>query len=189
MRVTYKLTERDLLEAQGKHGGFWSKGLRIVGLFSAAVGLVSLAMDPKQYPGAVGAVFFGLFLAFGLRLLVRLSFRRDKRLQDQFEVLVSDSGMEVSSSTVTSKYGWSAFTRYVESKNLFLVYQASQVFNVIPKRAFTPEDLNSFRSMLHQNLGRASLAHAKRISPQTWIFLAVVAISAVLLAMVMLNNR
>jgi hypothetical protein len=55
MRVSYKLTERDVLEAQGKHGGLWTKLLPIWGLLVLAAGLVSLVHDPNQFPSLVGA--------------------------------------------------------------------------------------------------------------------------------------
>jgi len=43
MRVTYKLSENDLLEAQGKHGGVWTKAIRVWGLLLILAGLVSIA--------------------------------------------------------------------------------------------------------------------------------------------------
>jgi hypothetical protein len=189
MRVTYKLSEDDLIEAQGKHGGLWTKALGVCGLLLILAGLGSIASNAKQYENAILPILLGLFFLFGLRLLVRRSFRQDKRLQQPFEVVVSQDGIDVSSPTSSTKYGWSAFTRYVESKNLFLVYQAPKVFNVFPKRAFAPGEEEFFRSMLSERLGTSSAAHLKRISPQTWIFLAVVAIAGILLVMAIRNIR
>ena len=187
MRVAYKLSENDLLEAQSKHGGVWSKAIWVWGLILILAGLGSIAT--KQYASAVLPILLGVFFLFGLGLRVRRSFRQDNRLQEQFEVVISQSGIDVSSPTRSSKYAWSAFTRFVESKNLFLVYQAPKVFNVFPKRAFTPGDVESFRSLLSEQLGAASAAHRKRISPQTLIFLAVVAIAGILLVIAIRNIR
>jgi|SRR6185295_8033690 hypothetical protein len=189
MRVTYKLSENDLLEAQGKHGGVWTKAIRVWGLLLILAGLVSIASNAKQYANVILPILLGLFFLFGLRLLVRRSFRQDNRLQQPFEAAISQDGIDVSSPTGSSKYAWSAFTRYLESKNLFLVYQAPKVFNVFPKRAFAPGEEESFRNLLSERLGTASVAHRKRISPQTWIFLAVVAISGILLVMALHNIR
>jgi hypothetical protein len=189
MRVSYKLSEKDLLEARGKHGGPWIKLIPIIGILLVASGLGSLVPSSRQFPSAAGSIAMGLFLLFFLRLQVWLSFRRDTRLQDQFEAAISDSGIDVSSSTATSTYSWSAFTRYAETKNLFLVYQSPQAFNVFPKRSFGLQEANEFRSLLDQKLGSASVAHRKRISPQTWIFLVVVALAAILLVMAIRNIR
>src|SRR5713226_6344279 len=121
MRVSYKLSKGDVLEAKGKHAGLWIKVLPIFGIILLAASLVSLGHDPKQFPSFVGAIVIGLFLTFFLRLQV--AFKQDNRLQDQFEATISDSGIDVSSPKGASKYNWSAFVRYVETNNLFLVYQ------------------------------------------------------------------
>ena len=189
MRVSYKLSEKDLLEAREKHGGPRIKLIPIIGILLVASGLGSLVPSSRQFPSAAGSIAMGLFLLFFLRLQVWLSFRRDTRLQDQFEAAISDSRIDLSSSTATSTYSWSAFTRYAETKNLFLVYQSPQAFNVFPKRSFGLQEANEFRSLLDQKFGSASVAHRKRISPQTWIFLVVVALAAILLVMAIRNIR
>lgn len=187
MRVSYKISKKDVFEAQVKHGGLWVKLQPMIGVFVLAASLVSLILDPKQLPTFVGGIVAGLFLTFFLKLQVWLSLRGDNRLRDQFEATISDSGIDVSSSKAASKYDWSAFVRYVETKNLFLVYQAPQVFNVFPKRVFAAEELDAFRSLLDQRLGAASIAYRKTISPRTWAFLIVVAVAAIMLAMVIGN--
>jgi hypothetical protein len=187
MRVSYTLSEKDVFEARLKHRGLWVKVLPMIGVLVLAASFVSLIHDPKQFPNFVGGIVAGLFLTSYLKLQVWLSFRGDTRLKDQFEATISDSGIDVSSSRAASKYDWSAFVRYAETKNLFLVYQAPQVFNVFPKRVFAPEEVHAFRSLLDQRLGAASIAHRKTISPQTWAFLIVVAVAAILLAMVIGN--
>jgi len=189
MRVSYKLSKGDVLEAKGKHAGLWIKVLPIFGIILLAGSLVSLVHDPKQFPSFVGAIVIGLFLTFFLRLQVWLAFRQDNRLQDQFEASISDSGIDVSSPKGASKYNWSAFVRYVETENLFLVYQAPHVFNAFPKRVFTPEDVVAFRSLLDQKLGPASIAYRKRTSPLTWVFLIVVVLTAILLVLAIRNIR
>ncbi len=189
MRVAYKLSENDLIEAQGRHGGVWTKAIPIVGLLLILTGLGSIALNPKQNAGAILPILIGLWFLFGSRMSIRRSFRRDNRLQQQFEAVVSQDGIDISSPTGSSKYEWSAFTRYVESKNLFLVYQAPRVFNVFPKRAFAPGEEESFRGLLSERVGKTSVASPTKISLRTWIFLAVVAVSGILLVMAIRNIR
>ena len=189
MQITYKLNEQELLEASKSHGGVGIRVLPIVGTLLAIGGLVSLMQNPKHYPSSVGPIVVGLFLMFLLRFQVRQSFRRDTRLQGQFGAAISDSGIDVSSSTATSKYTWHAFTRYVETKNLFVVYHSSRLFNIFPKHAFSREEAEAFRSLLNEKLGSASVAYRKTISPKTWAFLIVIAVSAILLVIAIRNIR
>lgn len=102
-------------------------------------------------------------------------------------LVISDDGIEVSISTAKTDYGWNGFTRYSETKNLFLVYQSKQVFNIFPKRAFAAGEADDFRKLLEQKLGDATMAQGKRISPRVWIFLAVVVVAAILLVRTVLN--
>jgi hypothetical protein len=188
MRVAYKLGENDLIEAQGKHGGVWTKAIPRFGLLLILAGLGSISLNPKQNAGAILPILIGLFFLFGLKLSIRRSFRQDNRLQQPFEAVVSQDGIDISSTTGSSKYAWSAFTRYVESKNLFLVYQAPKVFNVFPKRAFAPGEEESFRSLLSERVGTTSVALRKTISLRTWIFLAVVVMTGILLVITIYNT-
>jgi YcxB-like protein len=187
MRILYELTPNDLIEAQRKHGGVWIRATPLIGLLLIIAGLASIALDPKHNVGAIVPTIVGLFLVFGLGLSIRRSFRLDNRLQQPFELVVTTEGIDISSKTSTSKYQWSAFIRYAESKNLFLVYQAPKVFNVFPKRAFAPGEEESFRGVLVERVGTTSIAHRRRLSVRTWIFLAVVLISGILLVMAIHN--
>jgi hypothetical protein len=186
MRFAYQLSENDLMEAQVTHGGLWARVTRVFGVILILAGLGSIALNPKQNAGAVIPILVGLFFLFGLRLNIRRSFRQDNRLQQPFEAVVSRDGIDISSTTGSSKYAWNAFTSYVESKNLFLVYQAPKVFNVFPKRAFAPGEEESFRSMLTERVGTTPVAQSK-ISLRIWVFLAVVAVTGILLIMAIHN--
>jgi hypothetical protein len=188
MRILYELTPNDLIEAQRKHRGVWIRATSLIGLLLSIAGLASIALDPKHNVGAIVPIIVGLFLVFGSGLSIRRSFRLDTRLQEPFELVANPEGIDISSKTSVSKYKWSAFVRFSESKNLFLVYQAPEVFNVFPKRAFAPGEEESFRGVLVEKLGTTtSIAHRRRVSVRTWIFLAVVLISGILLIMAIHN--
>jgi hypothetical protein len=159
----------------------------LLGLLLITAGVISLTENPARYANSILPILAGLFFLFGLRVLARSSYRRDNRLPQTFEAVVSDSGVNVSSGTTSSRYAWNAFIRYQESKSLFLIYQALKVFNIVPKPAFARGEEESFRSIFSQKLGGSSSAHNKKISPRTWIFLRVVAASLVLLAMASRN--
>jgi hypothetical protein len=186
MTIDFTLTEDDFLEALRMHRGVWAKLLTLWGLLLIALGLISLIANSKQYSNYVVPILAGFFILFGLKFLARRSFRRDLRLQQPLQAVISDSGIEISSPTGSSKQTWDAFIRYVESKNLFLLYQGPQMFNVIPKRAFAQGEEDTLRSILAQRLGTASKARRK-LSPRLWLLLAVVAVAAVLLMLTIRN--
>ncbi len=189
MRLDYDLTENDFLEAQRRHGGIRARLVQVWGILLVAAAVISAISHPHSYSAFILPLLFGFFLLFGTRLLTRSSFRRDPRLQQHFQAVISDTGIDFSNPTGSTQSTWSAFTRYVESRNLFLLYQAPHVFNVLPKRAFASGDEESFRGLLNAKLGAATGAHRRKISQQAWMFLAVVVIAAVLLVISILRVR
>ena len=74
-----------------------------------------------------------------------------------------------------------------ESNTLFLLYTSPACFNIVPKRAFSSGETESFRGLLHEKLGASMAAHRKRISPQMIVFLVVVAVALLLLVRVIKN--
>jgi len=135
MRVAYQLSEKDMLEAHGKHGGpgegpagGWpSSRCRWLGVSGAESETVS------EHRGLDGDGFVPYVSLEASSLAI---FSRGYRLRDKFAAVISDSEVDVSSSTATLKYSWNPFIRYAETKNLFLVYPSPRVFNILPKRAF-----------------------------------------------------
>ena len=82
---------------------------------------------------------------------------------------------------------WTNFIRFLESNTLFLLYTSPACFNIVPKRAFTPGETESFRGLLQEKLGVTMAAHRKKISPRVIVFLVVVAVALVLLVMAIKN--
>jgi hypothetical protein len=184
VRVSYTLTFNDLLEAHSKHGGYGGKVLQAIGLLMMAGGLSDIR-DPKA--SSVFLVVWGLFLTFFFRIQAWLRCRFDSRFQDEFEITISDSGIDISNPKVTSKFHWDSFVRYVETTTLFLIYETGYVFHIFPKRAFSVEQVDEFRRLLDQRLGAASIAYRKRIKPQTWAFLILITIVTSLLIITVLQ--
>ena len=48
---------------------------------------------------------------------------------------------------------WKYFSHFLETKNLFILYEGKYLFKIIPKRAFSSdEDLQNFRILLKRNI-------------------------------------
>ena len=83
---------------------------------------------------------------------------------------------------------WKNFVRFQETRNQFLLYSSPAIFNVVPKRALTPDEMSAFRQLVTERLSLdTALAHDKKISPRTWVFLGVVIVAVVLLVMAIRN--
>jgi len=58
-----------------------------------------------------------------------------------------EQGLRSATSAGHSENNWSTYTNF-ETSNLFLLYMGSGLFEVIPKRAFSPSQLEEFRNLL-----------------------------------------
>lgn len=189
MQASYQLTEKDLLEAQTSHAGSLFRVSQVFGAFLIAAGLADIALAGAQYPQALAAVAVGLFLLFRLRFSAKLSFKRDFAGQGKVEVATSQSGIQFLSAKGTGDLNWDAFVRYAETKHLFMLYPQSSLFNIIPKRAFPPQDLPEFRQVLQRNLAAKSASHTRRFSPKLIALLTVVLVVAILLGVVLVRSK
>jgi hypothetical protein len=68
------------------------------------------------------------------------------------KALISSSGIAISDSNGQSTSKWTAFIRYAETKNLFVLFYRPNLCHTVPKRAFAPEDLSRFREILQQSV-------------------------------------
>jgi len=192
VKIRYKLTEKDVREAVLRHKGLGSKVAAIVGIFMCGMSVLSVVLDSTHPPLGFIPFFFGLVVIFLPWLQARQMFRRGgSPLRDEAQVEISDSGFVGVNSVTSSTSTWGAFTRYLESKNLFLVYRSEMFFTIVPKRAFAAGEEEAVRSLLEQHLGAASKAYRRKIKPRTWVLIVAVILAIVVLVVtnVMIRKR
>jgi len=188
MQATYNLSEKDLLEGQTCHAGVLFRMGQLFGAVLLIAGLGGIVFAEERLQALI-PVLIGLILLFRIHLSAKLLFKRDFAGQDEIKLAVSDSGIEFLTGKGSGNLKWSAFLRYTETKHLFMLYSQSNIFNLIPKRAFDPQDLLEFRQMLQQNLAARSATYDGRVSPKIIVLLAVVIVMAVLLFVVLFRSK
>lgn len=165
MKITYRITERDFMGAYdlfvknekparrriSRRAMPWLGGL----LIALQVLVLIIGADVNKAVVAFGFLLGAYFLycgGFALRRFFRNAYRKDQRFQQEFTTEASDAGVHMESPTEDSHMKWQSFTRYLESEQSFLLFQADWIFNIIPKRAFAPGEADQFRDLLHRNV-------------------------------------
>lgn len=165
MQVTYQLTPEDFYQgclawrAQRK----WQKWTRWIAYFVVGAALLTsllalllnrrAATTPAALAGiAFGAVWFA-FMLFGPRFSSRRQFRNHPTAQSPITMEASEAGLEIHSAHTDSKVAWSAYVGWGESKSVFVIMPQPRIYIVIPKRAFSEEQVEEFREMLRRNIG------------------------------------
>jgi hypothetical protein len=185
---TIELEERDLRAAFIELSWILRARFGIVFILAFSYGSLAL-MAPEargqliQPPFILSVVFAAvLFVSPRLRarkLLEAIAKGGDRRASYRFD----DEGVtfRTAGSTMTSAYR--SLVEYAEGKTAFLIYGSPGVANIVPKRAFSPEELARVRAWLAANVKPKRTRSASKI--------IVIWFGAILLFMVvwqLLNN-
>jgi hypothetical protein len=155
MEVQYQCTLADFLEVVAHQRKpiiyyvYWVGGLSFL-----CAGVLK-AITAHFAEAFVMFVVAGLWLAWPL-VIRPLSLRRHFRNLPNFalkQALVpEEEGLHTRSDTGRTENKWSAYTKFQETPNLFILWMGAGMFEAIPKRAFSPPELDGFRKLLVRHL-------------------------------------
>jgi YcxB-like protein len=156
MEIDYQCTLSDFLEVARQKKSFLYYFYWVVGVFFLFTGFVSLITGGSSQDARM-FVIAGVALAWPL--IVRpISLRRQFRTIPNFvrrqRLFAGEEGLRTTSDAGRSENNWSAYTEVQETKNLFVLYMGQGMFEVIPKRAFSPSERDQFRGLLARHLPR-----------------------------------
>jgi hypothetical protein len=113
---------------------------------------VQREVEPAQRPYAYAAAFVLTFLVWRWRRRARRAHRLRRAAAGATRIEVSEPGLSVQGSGSEGQIPWSAFSRCLESPNLFLlVNRTKSTVLVIPKRAFPDEGTQDWFHTLATN--------------------------------------
>lgn len=159
MKIQYRVTQDDFVELT------WAsfkanKKLRYTRYALVAVGL-AITLLPFWSP-PFGERFPDWFIPVGLVVawcgigpvlflswFARKNYKKQAALHQDSEVEITDESLAGRSSIGTSEVKWNAFDRFIETKNLFVLFRGV-LFYIFPKRAFAAGDAEEFRALLNQ---------------------------------------
>jgi YcxB-like protein len=164
MQVTYELTQRDFIDAFKAHRDRsslrkWALRLILFIVFTVAgVGVIVLVLRPS---GPALSNFGPLFVLAAIWaaviwgapwLAARKQFSKQPAVQGPRMTIFDSAGVHQRWNTGSSEVDWKNYIRQLEGPNQFLLYSSPVMFNIIPKRAFAPEQLVEFRALLQQKI-------------------------------------
>jgi len=167
IEVNYELTWGDFLAAIkltrprfAKAVTWFLAAFALVAVIGEAVlFLASSAENPQRQrvamnllPMAALAVVWWMLAYFGIYLSAKKQFRGSPSSQVPIHLMISEEGLRFETSLGESRTSWRSFIKYSENPQVFVIRPSPVIFNVIPKRAFTEDQVKAFQAILHRNV-------------------------------------
>ncbi len=152
MELRFKLAEDEALEAlQATASRGWVTFLfilRLALLFLVGIYLIDHGFTVVGWIWLTVSVVIGIAMYQVPRMQVRREIRRAPYAQGEVAYTLNDEGTMAIFSTGRSQLDWRHYTRYKETRNLFLLFFSPTRYTVIPKRVMSPEQIEQLRSLL-----------------------------------------
>lgn len=164
MEVNYQLTVDDFrraIKTYRTRTPFLSWTVRVgigFAILIFATGVTLLILEPH---GHAFRNLIPLYIFYTLWTLVfwtspylsaRSQFRGSPSATAPITLDVTDAGLHFRSQHTDSKVDWSAYVKWLEEKTIFALFPTPKIFIVIPKRAFTVDQVSEFRELLRQHV-------------------------------------
>ncbi len=127
-------------------------------IFVTILGFVMLALSIRSFSGEdnyvqqpVILMVFCLMIIIGvpisLYLTSKRNFNSNYRLQEEIECELSNDNMKMRGETFNTESDLNQTYKIEELKNWFLLFQNRTIFNLIPKKGMTVEEINTARNI------------------------------------------
>ena len=162
MEVTYELRKADLVDSVKAHRNrsafskWFPRTIATIPFVAAGVGLLQMASNRTNQTFSnfapifvLAALWAGIIWASPWLFAKRMF---GPSLKGPRTIQVDAGCLHLRWSGGKSDFAWNNFIRYLEGKNHFLLYTSRALFTVVPKRAFGPQQLSEFRTILAQSI-------------------------------------
>jgi hypothetical protein len=159
MDISFQVTLEEFAEAGRAFSaqrwlGRWANSLfYLVGTLTM-IGTLYYAWEygGEAYP--LGLILGVTLLAIpsAMRASVAANFKKRSAFQKPVTMVIGDEALELTTVQSQAKVAWGAFQRVLETRNVCLLFLDAESYIMIPKRAFSPEQLAEFRDLLARKL-------------------------------------
>jgi hypothetical protein len=161
VKISYPITREDFIDAQKLHRskspGPLGRAIVLIGKILAGASILLLIVpaavdrDRRLWANLAPLIILMALWLLGMLVWVPFNWRRcyakDSRLHQEFTADISEEGVHLISLDFDANLKWSLYLRFLESDRVFLLHQTERLFNMFPKSAFTPGEIEAFREL------------------------------------------
>jgi hypothetical protein len=157
MEVTYRLTPTEYVEAQRAHlKSTWGYRFMVSIAALSAVFAIYEVIFVDVFRAAPAALLSALWIScsFLISFRARRDFVKHPNLAREYMLRIEDDGLYMSSDVSQGGAKWSAYVKFRETPNLFVLYAGARIFYMFPKRVFSSDQQSRFREVLIRNVAK-----------------------------------
>lgn len=155
--ATFQLTEAEAVEAVKfvTHRRLFRQ--HRFGWIIAALVVVTICAIAMQKDVIAGAALFALLVApiwLGVLLFwlvprhAKRHYRQSVTMKDQNELTWDDAGLTITCEHGSTIYKWPEWRGWGESHSLLILFQSEALYNILPKRALEPAEIEAIKRRL-----------------------------------------
>lgn len=96
----------------------------------------------------IGLLLF-LFSLLKGSIFCKIRFTKDKKFNEEYEIVFSDLGLHFKTVSINSEIKWDYYTKAWETQKFFYLFYGKDVFSLFPKRAFLKDEcIIEFRELV-----------------------------------------
>jgi YcxB-like protein len=115
-------------------------------------GIATQGFSVSVLPGMAISLFFLLIPFLSIRKQKTL-YAKSNALHGRLTLDVDDSGIQFGGPITSAKVAWAYFGKFFEDERAFVLYQENEtIFNMVPKRALSADQVAGLRQYLEQNV-------------------------------------
>lgn len=169
IKLQFGYTYADYLEANNSHWAGRRPAYAVISGALLALSMLYICFRPHQGRGYIAFVLSLIFLLLMTKFFQQyldFAWKLNKTYRQPFAAQVTGENLLITGLSAKTTVEWALVDRFTETDNLFLLYQRSRSFVIVPKRAFLFDDqvgvkgMNQFRTFVN----RKAEAGARRVA-------------------------
>ncbi len=98
-------------------------------------------------------LWFMLMIAYWF-LLPNMIYRRTATFRDRFRVTLDEEGFAIENAQGSRRWNWNQFSDSMETPHFYHLYFDARSFFIVPKDAFSGDDVHAARKLLQTKIGK-----------------------------------
>jgi len=158
MNINYKLSLNEYQEAVNFHYKTGKRAILIAVFLGMATFILLVKTDFSNTQAVINNILFTFFILSFYLLFTRMltayqakkTYLKNTTLSQEVTLHISGKGIKYTHLNHAKTIPWDNFTKWKKNDSYYMLYTNPHQFNIIPKRALQPKEIDTLEDYLHK---------------------------------------